>query len=119
MMQANLASAGCTGKQAITQDRFSNAVSRADLCVLRARCWKTEYDIATWSYRRGLQDGYIPADVSNASTFVYPIRENGCVDAGYNYTAPDQIGGAAGLELPSAKLMGGLVLLVALYSLGC
>ncbi|KAI7707576.1 hypothetical protein KC353_g11563 [Hortaea werneckii] len=65
--------------------------------------WKTEYDIDTWSYRRGLQDGYIPADVSNASSLVYPLRENGCVDAGFDYTAPDA---AAGLRTPSALLVG-------------
>ncbi|KAI6815896.1 P-loop containing nucleoside triphosphate hydrolase protein [Hortaea werneckii] len=65
--------------------------------------WKTEYDIDTWSYRRGLQDGYIPADVSNASALAYPLRENGCVDAGFDYTAPDA---ATGLSTPSALFIG-------------
>ncbi|KAI7230758.1 hypothetical protein KC330_g6764 [Hortaea werneckii] len=65
--------------------------------------WKTEYDIDTWSYRRGLQDGYIPADVSNASSLAYPLRDNGCVDAGFDYTAPDA---ATGLRTPSALLVG-------------
>jgi glucan 1,3-beta-glucosidase len=49
---------------------------------------KTEYDIDTWSYRRGVEDGYIPSDVSNASTLAFPVLGNGCIDAGFNYTAP-------------------------------
>lgn len=50
--------------------------------------WKTEYDIDTWSYRKGLDEGYIPADVSNASTLAFPVLANGCVDSSFNYTAP-------------------------------
>ena len=50
--------------------------------------WKTEWDIDTWSYRRGVADGYIPGDVSNASTYAFPVLGNGCVDAQFNYTAP-------------------------------
>ncbi|TKA70687.1 hypothetical protein B0A55_07004 [Friedmanniomyces simplex] len=42
--------------------------------------WKTEYDIDTWSYRRGVSDGYIPSDASNTSTYAFPVLENGCVD---------------------------------------
>ena len=57
---------------------------------------KTEWEIDTWSYRRGVQDGYIPSDVSNASTLAFPILGNGCVDSSFNYTAPSRAGAAAG-----------------------
>jgi len=57
--------------------------------------WKTEYDIDTWSYREGMSQGYIPSDVSNASTLVFPVLQNGCVDASYNYTAPKHAGSAS------------------------
>ncbi|WRT64964.1 uncharacterized protein IL334_001905 [Kwoniella shivajii] len=50
--------------------------------------WKTDYDIDTWSYRRGIAQGYIPKDVSNSSTLAFPILDNGCVDSSFNYTAP-------------------------------
>jgi glucan 1,3-beta-glucosidase len=50
--------------------------------------WKTEDDINTWSYRRGIAQGYIVADATNSSQYVYPLLENGCVDSTYNYTAP-------------------------------
>ena len=50
--------------------------------------WKTEHDINTWSYRRGIAQGYIPADAGNASQLVYPLLANGCVDSSYTYTAP-------------------------------
>jgi hypothetical protein len=50
--------------------------------------WKTEHDVATWSYRRGIAQEYIVADVRNSSLFVYPVLDSGCVDASYNYTAP-------------------------------
>jgi hypothetical protein len=48
---------------------------------------KTEYEIDTWSYRRGLLDGFIPSDVSNASTFAFPLRQDGCIDDQYDYQA--------------------------------
>jgi hypothetical protein len=57
---------------------------------------KTEWEIDTWSYRRGVRDGYIPSDVSNASTLAYPILGNGCVDSSFNYTAPKKAGSAVG-----------------------
>ncbi|KAM0722344.1 hypothetical protein Q7P37_001785 [Cladosporium fusiforme] len=60
--------------------------------------WKTEWDIDTWSYRRGWRDGWIPADVGNASTFAYPVLEDGCVDADFPYEAPAQVGGVGGLD---------------------
>ncbi|WVR04483.1 hypothetical protein IAU60_001486 [Kwoniella sp. DSM 27419] len=60
--------------------------------------WKTEYDIDTWSYRRGVQQGYIPSDVSNSSTLAFPILADGCVDSSYNYTAPKHPG-STGFEL--------------------
>ncbi|WWC87111.1 uncharacterized protein L201_001997 [Kwoniella dendrophila CBS 6074] len=59
--------------------------------------WKTDYDIDTWSYRRGVQQGYIPKDVSNSSTYVFPILDNGCVDSTFNYTAPKKPGSSIGL----------------------
>lgn len=52
--------------------------------------WKTEYEIDTWSYRRGLLDGFIPLDVSNASTFAFPLRQDGCIDDQYDYQAPNR-----------------------------
>ncbi|KAK5707246.1 hypothetical protein LTR17_020879 [Elasticomyces elasticus] len=58
--------------------------------------WKTEYDIDTWSYRRGLSDGWIPSDASNTSTYAFPVLENGCVDTSYNYTAPRHPGRSGG-----------------------
>ncbi|KAK8853029.1 hypothetical protein IAR55_003730 [Kwoniella newhampshirensis] len=54
--------------------------------------WKTEYDIDTWSYRRGVEQGYIPSDVSNSSTLAFPRLANGCVDSNFNYTAPARPG---------------------------
>ena len=56
---------------------------------------KTEYSIDTWSYQYGLAEGYIPSDVSNRSTLAYPVLDNGCVDAGFNYTAPKKAGSKA------------------------
>ena len=66
---------------------------------------KTDYDIDTWSYRRGVAQGYIPSDVSNTSLRVFPILENGCVDAGFNYTAPKNPGGAARLHCQSHMIL--------------
>lgn len=60
--------------------------------------WTTEWDIDTWSYRRGLADGYVPSDVSNATTLAFPIMGNGCVDAGFAYEAPRQAGDASGMR---------------------
>jgi glucan 1,3-beta-glucosidase len=52
--------------------------------------WKTQYDIDTWSYRLGLQNGWVPANVSDLSQRVFPVLKTGCVDASFNYTAaPD------------------------------
>jgi glucan 1,3-beta-glucosidase len=50
--------------------------------------WKTEYDIDAWSYRKGVSQGYIPSNVSDPSTYAFPIMENGCIDYSHNYTAP-------------------------------
>ena len=61
--------------------------------------WKTEHDIDTWSYRRGWRDGWIPADVGDRGTFVFPLLEGGeeagCVDVGFEWEAPARVGGAA------------------------
>jgi len=67
--------------------------------------WKTEWDIDTWSYRGGVSQGYIPSDVSNASTYAFPVLDNGCVDATYNYTAPLHASSAARLISPATPLL--------------
>lgn len=61
--------------------------------------WKTEWEIDTWSYRRGWQDGWIPADVGNASTYAFPVLESGCVDAEFGWEAPEKLGAAVGLRV--------------------
>lgn len=61
--------------------------------------WKTEWEIDTWSYRRGWRDGWIPADVGNASTFAFPVLENGCVDEDFGYEAPAQVGSGQTLKI--------------------
>jgi glucan 1,3-beta-glucosidase len=62
--------------------------------------WKTEHEIDTWSYRRGWRDGWIPADVGDRESFVFPLisegEEAGCVDVGFEWEAPAQVGGAVG-----------------------
>lgn len=50
--------------------------------------WKTEYDIDAWSYRKGVQQGYIPSNISDPSTYAFPIGDDGCIDASHSYTAP-------------------------------
>ena len=50
--------------------------------------WQTEYDIDAWSYRKGVTEGYIPSNVSDPSTYVFPIKANGCIDTTFDYTAP-------------------------------
>lgn len=45
--------------------------------------------------RRGIAEEYIPHDVSNASQLVFPILDNGCVDANFNYTAPAKVGSSS------------------------
>ena len=57
--------------------------------------WKTEWEIDTWSYRRGWRDGWIPRDVGNRSTFAFPVREDGCVDEEFGWEAPAKVGAAA------------------------
>lgn len=75
--------------------------------------WKTEWDIDTWSYRRGVAQGYIPSDVSNSSTYAFPVLDNGCVDATYNYTAP--LHASAAIHVSSASTS--LCLLVVLVGI--
>ncbi|KAK6903939.1 hypothetical protein I203_107450 [Kwoniella mangroviensis CBS 8507] len=72
--------------------------------------WKTDYDIDTWSYKRGVAQGYIPKDVSNSSTLVFPILDNGCVDSSYNYTAPKNPGSGAIRHCPSGLLAVSMVI---------
>lgn len=74
--------------------------------------WKTEYDIDTWSYRNGIAEEYIPADISNASQLVFPLLENGCVDASFNYTAPRNVGASSG------KIEVSWILLVSMMAVG-
>lgn len=54
--------------------------------------WKTEFAIDSWDLRNGIRNGYVPSDLSNSSLLVFPIFTEGdnagCIDAGYNYTAP-------------------------------
>ncbi len=52
-----------------------------------------------------MADGYIPSDVSNVSTYAYPLLSNGCVDSGFNYTAPYSVGaGCRRAQMPGAFL---------------
>lgn len=74
---------------------------------------KTEYDIDTWSYRRGVSDGWIPSNASNTSTYAIPVLENGCVDTTYNYTAPGQSGQSAAGRLSASWAMLGMALVCA------
>ncbi|KAK6396655.1 hypothetical protein LTR65_008553 [Meristemomyces frigidus] len=50
--------------------------------------WQTEYDIDAWSYRKGVADGYIPSNISDPSTYVFPVLDTGCIDTTFDYTAP-------------------------------
>ncbi|KAK5127477.1 hypothetical protein LTR85_006816 [Meristemomyces frigidus] len=54
--------------------------------------WKTQYDIDAWSYRKGVADGYIPSNVSDPSTYAFPLLKTGanigCIDPTFEYTAP-------------------------------
>ncbi|KAK3075754.1 hypothetical protein LTR53_000692 [Teratosphaeriaceae sp. CCFEE 6253] len=79
--------------------------------------WKTEYDIDTWSYRRGVSDGWIPSDASNTSTYAFPLLGNGCVDSTFNYVAPKNPGTSAGdrQARPWALLASSLAMVVIAY----
>lgn len=57
--------------------------------------WKTEWNIDTWSYRRGWRDGWIPSDISNRSTFAFPVLDNGCVDSEFGWQASERVGAAS------------------------
>jgi glucan 1,3-beta-glucosidase len=50
--------------------------------------WKTDYDIDAWSYRKGLALGYIPANISDPSTYAFPMGSDGCIDQTFSWTAP-------------------------------
>lgn len=75
--------------------------------------WKTEYDIDAWSYRKGVAEEYIPSNVSDKSTYIFPVQENGCIDVSFDYTAPSSVtnygGGATSptSTLPSASATAG------------
>ncbi|KAK5699374.1 hypothetical protein LTR17_023304 [Elasticomyces elasticus] len=55
--------------------------------------WQTEYDIDAWSYRRGLADGYIPKNISDPSTYIFPVLDTGCIDDTFEYTAEAHVSG--------------------------
>ncbi|KAK0315688.1 hypothetical protein LTR29_015683 [Friedmanniomyces endolithicus] len=55
--------------------------------------WQTEYDIDAWSYRRGLADGYIPSNISDPSTYAFPVLDNGCIDDTFSYVAAVSVSG--------------------------
>lgn len=55
--------------------------------------WKTENDTKMWSYRRGLQEGYIPSNVSDSSLLSYKVDKHGCVK------------GAAGRAAENSKVL--------------
>lgn len=75
-----------------TPARNSNNASSEPIRGWYLWTWKTEWEIDTWSYRRGWQDGWIPSDVGNRSTFAFPLLDNGCVDAEFEYEAPAKVG---------------------------
>lgn len=76
--------------------------------------WKTEWEIDTWSYRRGWQDGWIPSDVGNRSTFAFPLLDDGCVDEQFGYEAPEQVGMAVRPGMVGFWWLAGWTLLVGL-----
>ncbi|KYG42120.1 glycoside hydrolase family 5 protein [Acidomyces richmondensis BFW] len=76
--------------------------------------WKTEYDIDAWSYRKGVAEEYIPSNVSDKSTYIFPVQEDGCIDVSFDYTAPASVtnyGGSGGTSptstAPSASATAG------------
>jgi glucan 1,3-beta-glucosidase len=50
--------------------------------------WKTDYDVDAWSYRKGIALGYIPSNISDPSTYAYPIGSDGCIDQTFQWNAP-------------------------------
>ena len=72
---------------------------------------KTQTSIDTWSYNRGVAQGYIPSDISNASTLAYSIMANGCVNPNSNYTAPLYVSAAERTFLASATWTGSMGLM--------
>lgn len=56
--------------------------------------WKTEYNIDAWSYQKGVADGYIPSNISDPSTYAFPLLGTdaganvGCIDPTFDWTAP-------------------------------
>ncbi|CDZ97418.1 exo-beta--glucanase [Phaffia rhodozyma] len=70
-------------------------------------CWKTEYNIDTWSYLNGINNGYIPSNLSDSSQLVFPILTSGpnagCINASTGWQAaadpdpqPPSWGGGSG-----------------------
>lgn len=49
--------------------------------------WTTENDAEMWSYRRGLAEGYIPANVSDSSQLQFKVDKHGCVKGLASQTA--------------------------------
>ncbi|KAF2771087.1 glycoside hydrolase [Teratosphaeria nubilosa] len=69
--------------------------------------WKTETDTFPWSYRLGIEDQYIPANISDASQLVYGVLENGCVDTNPAKGGADPKSGAAGNYTAPPKVKSG------------
>jgi hypothetical protein len=61
--------------------------------------------------------GYIPSDISNASTLVFPLRSDGCIDDKFAYQAPARAGGAGRLGVESGMiwLMSGLTAVLLIF----
>ena len=71
-------------------------------------------DINTWSYRRGIQDGWIPPDIANTSQLVFPLLANGCVNSSFEYTAPSSPEPQFGGGRPTIELAAWTLLLTAI-----
>lgn len=71
-------------------------------------------DINTWSYRRGIQDGWIPPDIANTSQLVFPLLANGCVNSSFEYTAPSSPEPQFGRGRPTIELAAWTLLLTAI-----
>ncbi|KAK4500358.1 hypothetical protein PRZ48_008547 [Zasmidium cellare] len=66
--------------------------------------WRTENDAAAWSYRQGLVEGYIPANVSDDSLLKYKVDKHGCVKS------------LAGRTASVSKVLMVVVFIVAVYT---
>ncbi|KAJ9107163.1 hypothetical protein QFC19_002823 [Naganishia cerealis] len=88
LFEAQLAGYSAFGWYFWTWKTECKSPGRAELRGIAQRYAFLVDDINTWSYRRGIEDGWIPPDISNSSQLVFPILSDGCIDATYNYSAP-------------------------------